>query len=101
MNHAHTRSTRVEWHFNFGSRGIAFKTNSSTNAQLGFTFVDDRNRCLPVAEVGRYRFQSEEESLVKLGRSQHLRSRLDKDVILARARAGALRLRKGWGRSKS
>jgi hypothetical protein len=92
VDYAHTRSTRIKWHLNPGRRGITVKTNGSAHTQLGVSLIDDRNCCLPVTEVCRNRFQSEKETLMKLGRRQHLRRRLDKDVILAGAPGGPLRL---------
>src|SRR5215204_7712224 len=98
MDYAHTRRTRIQWHFNLARHRIFFKPDGSMNPQLRFSLVDDRNRRLPVTEIGRYRFESEEKSFLKLRRGQHLRCRLDKDVILARARVGPLRLLKRSGR---
>jgi hypothetical protein len=94
VDHAYTRGTGVEWHLD--SR-ITVETDGGTDPHFGVSFIDDGDRCLTVAEVVGDGFEGKEESLLQLGSSQHLRRRLDEDVVLPQTRASPVRIRDGWG----
>src|SRR6185369_3549748 len=93
VNYTHTSSTRIEWHFDPARRRIDVKADRGAHAEFSISFIDDSDRCLAVTEVRRDRFEGEEESLVELGRRQHLRRRLDKDVVLTQMRSDPLGIR--------
>src|ERR1051326_348367 len=95
MNHTHTSSARIERHLDPGRRWIYVKTDGGTNPQLSISLIDDADRCLAMTEVGDDCFQSEQESLVKLGCGQHLRRSLDENIVLTQVRGNPFRIRKG------
>ena len=94
MDYTNTRSARVERHLD---TRVTVETDCGTHPQFGVAFIDYGDCGLTITEVVDDGFEGEEQTFLQLGSRQHLRRRLDKDVVLPQARACPIRIRDGWG----